>query len=138
MADTFPMPHDILDKQNTFAANEPGLTHPNQSSHIRIKDNGDVELVAGDVLSIVMSVSSRTITFTADAIKFLTKEQNGLRWNSLAFNPKANTYSQPTFLDLTDDHIVDLYSGFSNYVTSSKDPNAQNPWKGNVNGPVSN
>lgn len=130
--DTIPMPHDIIDQQNTFSANEPGLTHPNQSSHVRLRDNGDIEIVAGDVVSMVMSLSSRTITFTADVVKFLTKDQQGLRWNNLAFNPKAATYSQPTFLALTDDHIVDLYQGASAYVPTSKDPTATNPWKGNV------
>jgi hypothetical protein len=132
MTDSIPMPHDIISQQNTFAANEPGLTHPMQSSHVRLRDNGDIEIVAGDTISMVMSLSSRTITFTADAVKFLTKDQQGLRWNNLAFNPKASTFSQPTFLALTDDHIVDLYQGASAYVATSKNPAATNAWLGNT------
>lgn len=130
--DTIPMPHDIIAQQNTFSANEPGLTHPVQSSHVRLRDNGDIEIVAGDAISMVMSLSSRTITFTADSIKFLTKDQQGLRWNNLAFNPKGTSFSQPTFLALTDDHVVDLYNGATNYVPTTKDPTTKNPWKGNM------
>lgn len=131
MADTIPMPHDILDQQNTFSASEVGVTHPVQSSHLRLRDNGDIELIAGDV-GMVFSNTRRSITFTADSVTFLTKDQQGLRWNNLAFNPKATAYSQPSFLALKDDHVVDLYSGFTNYVPTTKDASTKNPWKGNL------
>lgn len=124
------MPHEILRQQDTFGHNEPGLTHPVQNTHIRLRDNGDMELIVGDAVAMVMSNTRRSITFVADNIKFMTKEQNGLRWNDLGFNPKASKFEQPTFLQLTHEAVVDLYNGFDTYVSTSKDPNSTNPAKG--------
>lgn len=129
---SIPMPHDILAQQDTFGSSEVGITHPVQNTHIRLRDNGDVELIAGDNLAIVMSNTSRTITFVADSVKFMTKAQDGFRWNDLSLNPQATNYHQPAFVKHADDHVIDLYSGFDNYVTTSKNPDSKNPWKGNV------
>lgn len=93
---TFENPEELNQAQDTFSSREVGLTHPDVPGFLRIKDNGDIEIVAGEGLSIIMNAASRSITFVADSVKFLTKDE-GLRWNKLLFNGQATTFNEPTF-----------------------------------------
>lgn len=119
MSERFQRPTDIIRQQDQFGGREVGLTHPDQPSHLRIRDNGDIELIAGDGLGIVMNLARRSITFMADQVKFLTSEDNGLRWNKLSFNPKATEFHQPAFVPFLDTHSVDLYKGTEHYMPTS-------------------
>ena len=110
----FERPTGIMHQQDTFGANEVGLTHPSQSTHVRLRDNGDVEIIAGDGVGIVLSAARKTITFFADQIKLLTNEDNGLRWNANAFNIKATSFSQPALVPFMENHS-DLYADADYY-----------------------
>lgn len=116
MQDRFIRPNEMVTQQDQFSQSEVGLTYPGNNTHIRLRDNGDIELVADDNVMITMNAARRCITFVADQIKFLTSEDNGLRWNKLAFNPKATQYEQPAFLPFLDTHATDLYQGADYYA----------------------
>lgn len=117
MAEKFVRPAIHKDTQDQFSATEVGVTHPLNSSFVRIRDNGDIEIMAVDGLGITMNVSRRNMTIIADEIKFLTKETSGLRWNNFAFNPNANNFSQPTLTQNPEHTVrVDLYSNVQHYV----------------------
>lgn len=115
MTDKFRRPSDIIDMQDTFSEREVGLTHPDISSHIRLKDNGDIEIITGEGLGIIFNRKNRSITFVGDTIKFLTKDGANLRWNKLAFNHKATTYSEPTFSSLPNHDLTSIYKGVSEF-----------------------
>lgn len=101
MARDFTDPYANLYGQDQFHKPEPGLSHPSRPSHIRLHDNGDLELTACEGLSIMMHAASRSITFISDSVKFITKD-DGFRWNKLALNKDAWQYNQPAFHPVDD------------------------------------
>ena len=108
---------DVTRYEETFGAREVGLTHPDHDGFIRITDRGDVEIFSKPGLGIIMHSSNNSISFVADSVRFLTKDQDGLRWNNVAFNPKATTYSEPSLLpyDPEDASATSMYEGFEDY-----------------------
>lgn len=119
MAETFERPTNIVNAQDTFAHNEVGLTNPNTPAFIKLLDNGDIEFIVQDGVGIIMDSSSQTITFMAQAIRFLTTDNNGLVWNRAAFNDQATTYSESSLIPLTDNDLTQIFSGTENYITGS-------------------
>lgn len=97
-----------VDAQNRFGDREVGITHPDVPGFIRIRDNGDIELIAGDGLSLIFNKATNSITLVADHINFITKD-NGLRWNKKLFNGQATKYNEPTFMVADDLSSRSLY-----------------------------
>lgn len=123
MAKGFQQPVRSAIAQDQFGLNEPGLVHPRRPSFVRLHDNGDIELTAGETLSILMAPSNRTITFVADQVKFLTKD-DGFRWNRLSFNKDAWQFNQPTFHQLDDSDAHSLYRGVDVFLQGNTTPDA--------------
>lgn len=113
---TYDRPGDILNTQDNFQNNEVGVTHPSNPSFVKLNDNGDVEIFASEGVGIHIDRNSRSIILIADAIKFLTKEDEGLRWNRLSFNKNAVFYQEPTFLEMSDEDMYCIYKGVNQYV----------------------
>jgi hypothetical protein len=102
--------------QDRFSEREVGITHPDVSSHVRLKDNGDIEIISGEGLGIVFNRKDRSMTFFADSVRMLTRDDDtGLRWNKLAFNPKATTYDQPAFIRLVESDLPNIYRGVGQF-----------------------
>lgn len=102
--------------QDTFQKREVGLNHPDNKSHIRLHNNGDVEITAGEGLSIWLHAGSRSITFVADSIKFITRD-DGLHWNRLNFNKDAWQFNESTFYRAEDvDARKGLYRGVEMFL----------------------
>lgn len=112
----FNSPYLKLLGQDNFAQNEVGITHPDTAAHVRLLNSGDIEISAGDGICIFMNASTRSITFVADSVKVLTKD-DGFRWNKMQFNQEAWQYNQPTFRMTTDD-VPDksLYRGVDMFL----------------------
>lgn len=91
-------PSELIGHQSRFNPNEVGLTHPNNSSFIKIADNGDIYMMVNPSFGIVLNAARQSITVIGDAVKFATKDDQGLMWNELTFNAKATKYSEPTFI----------------------------------------
>jgi hypothetical protein len=89
-------------KRKEYSTREVGITHPDNNGFFRIADSGEIEIFAAPGIGIVISPSTRSISFFADSIKFFTKEDDGLRWNGLSFNPSADVYNEPTFVSTSD------------------------------------
>jgi hypothetical protein len=102
--------------QNQFGLREPGITHPDNPSYFRLKDNGNIEIMLDKGLGIIMDKVSRSITLIADDVKIITNDKNGLKWNDLSFNYKATSYSEPAFLRLGPDDFKSMYSGFEDFL----------------------
>ncbi len=111
----FERPSAILGKENKFSKREVGLTHPDQPAYMRIADNGDIHIMANDNVGIIISAAQNTIILVADNVKFLTKEDEGLRWNNLAFNAAAVKYSEPAFI-YPKNQTAGIYDGISDYI----------------------
>lgn len=111
-------PSDIDNPNDQFGAREVGLTHPDNDSFLKIADNGDIRIMANGNLGIVISPSQNCIFFIADNVKFLTKEDEGLRWNNLAFNYKATSFSEPTFI-YPKNQTSSIYDGISHFLNES-------------------
>ncbi len=109
-------PHYLIAEKDKFSDREVGLTHPGNDSFIRICDNGDIEIVAGDAVSIILSAKTRSATITADHIKFITRHEDGLRWNDLSFNEHATTFSEPTFVRFDSTDAIGVYRGVDYFV----------------------
>ena len=105
----FERPHDLVFTEQEFTGSEVGLNHLSNGAYVRLRDSGDVEVMATDGLGIIMHAKNRSITIIADSLRFVTGSENGLRWNNIAFNSKANEYHEPTFID------IDAYEEFNPY-----------------------
>lgn len=106
-----------MGQQDRFGGREIGLTHPDNPSFIRLSDNGDIEIIAGEGLGIVLNLARRSIVFMADQVKFMTQTEAGFRWNQVALNPKATSFNEPAFTNVSDDKVkVDLYKGVSHFL----------------------
>lgn len=103
---------DQINKRKNFSAREVGLTHPDNSSFIRLNDSGDIELFAAPGIGIVISAATRTISLFADNIRFHTKE-DGLKWNSMDFNYSANDFTEPTFIKSNPEEYNPAYINIS-------------------------
>jgi hypothetical protein len=110
---------DVVKEQDTYGPREVGLTHPDVDGFVRISDAGDIELIATPGVGIIIHPQNRSITIMADHIKFVTKEHDGMIWNSLSFNPRSFNYAEPTFLRFTAEDKHGLYDG-SDYYLSAK------------------
>lgn len=115
MPTIFNRPYDSLAKQSRFGEREVGLTHPDIFSYIKLSDNGDISIMAQDGLGIVISATQHCILLVGDTVKFLTKNDEGLKWNKLAFNPKATKYSEPAFI-YPKNQTSGLYDGIDNFI----------------------
>ena len=108
-------PYAQINKANKFGLREVGINHPDTTSFIKLSDNGDISIMAQDGLGIIISYAQNCIFLVGDNVKFLTKEDEGLRWNGLAFNPKATTYSEPAFI-FPKKQTAGIYDGLSDFV----------------------
>lgn len=117
----FKRPIQFVQEEDRFRPNEVGITHPENSSFFRIKDNGDIELVAGDGLAIILHPNKRSVTIVADSIKFMTREHGGLRWNGQLFNEMADTFNEPTFVPASDEDSYGLYKGVEQFLYDDDD-----------------
>lgn len=124
MKQTFDTPLKAIDSQDRFSQREIGLKHPDMPNlFVRLRDNGDLEIVAGEGLAILMSPSKSCITFVADHVNFLTKSDEGLRWNHVSFNSRAVSYHEPTFISKSDDTLgaYDTYEGIDMFIDPETD-----------------
>lgn len=89
-------------KRKEFSTREVGLTHPDNNGFIRISDSGEIEIFAAPGVGLVINPSTRAISIFADSIKFYSKEDDGLRWNGMSFNPAGDVYNEPVFVKTND------------------------------------
>lgn len=99
-----------IKKRTSFGRREVGLSHPDNSAFVRLTDNGDIEIFAGEEIGIIISPSSGSISLFADVVKIYTKEDNGLRWNNMSLNYASDQYSEPTLIKTNEKEIN---SGFN-------------------------
>lgn len=104
-----------MNKSEKFNLHEVGLTHIDNDAFIKIDDSGRIILMAQPNLGIIMDPSNQSISIMADSVKFITKQDEGLRWNNLSFNPKAFNYAEPTFL-YSKDVVNRLYDDVDQYL----------------------
>lgn len=91
-----------LKKRKEFSNREVGLNHPDNHAFIRITDSGEIEIFGGPGIGLVINPGTRSITFFADSVKFYTKEEDGMRWNSYSFNPASDKYNEPALVKTND------------------------------------
>lgn len=115
--------NDLINNQNKYQSTEVGLTHPNWPSFIKLRDTGEIEIFAGEGCSIVLTPQTKTITFIADQVKFITKENDGLRWNQKKFNSNATTYEQPSLISIPTSEMYNPFKGVFEVLNANK-PNA--------------
>jgi hypothetical protein len=103
-------------KRKEFSTREVGITHPDNNGFIRVADSGEIEIFAAPGVGLVINPSTRAISIFADSIKFYSKENDGLRWNEMSFNPSADTYNEPAFVKTSDFSNNPAYYNTSYYL----------------------
>ena len=104
-----------MKSRKEFSDREVGLTHPDISSFIRLNDNGDIEIFAAPGVGMIISSSSRSISFFGNFVKFFTKD-DGLRWNTYKFNISSYDYSQPTLVKINKKEMNSAQEGVYHYL----------------------
>ena len=115
----FEKPYAQVRAGEKFNSREVGITHPDNGSFIKIADNGDIEISAGEGISIILHPQNKSITIIADSIKFMVKDRDAIRINNLILNTDATKYSEPTFVPSDPDEMKTLYGGTMDYVVET-------------------
>lgn len=109
-----------LNRRNQFSQREVGLNHPDNNSFLRLNDEGDIEIFAAPGVGIIISASSKTISFFAEKVRFFCAE-DGLRWNEFNFNYSSSDYSQPTLVKIDPKVIHSAQNEAYHYLGKLKD-----------------
>lgn len=104
-----------LKSRKEFSDREVGITHPDIPSFIRLNDRGDIEIFAAPGVGMVISSSSKTISFFGNFVNFTTRD-DGLRWNNYKFNISSYDYSQPTLVKINRKEINSAQEGVYHYL----------------------
>ncbi len=115
MSINYTRPTGVNTIQGSFSSTEVGLTHPFNTDYIKLADNGDIYIMANESLGIIISASKQSIILVGDVVKLFTNEDEGFKWNDLAFNPKATKYSEPTFV-VPREPVTTLYDDITDYL----------------------
>lgn len=107
-----------LKKRKEFSTREVGLNHPDTKGFIRINDAGEIEIFAAPGVGIVISPSTRAISFFADSIKFYSKEDDGLKWNNMSFNPSSDVYNEPALVRTNDFYNNPAFYKVNHYLNN--------------------
>jgi hypothetical protein len=111
----FERPHNNKESQDMFGLREVGLNHPDVDGFIRIRDNGDIEIVVGEGCGIILNAKKRSVTIVADEVKFITNAGNAIRWNEKRFNYQGNSFTQPALVDVETSEHQNLYDGAADF-----------------------
>ncbi len=112
--DSFDSPTNEVNRTNNFSQTEVGITHPQKPGFIRICDNGNIEIFAGEEVGITLDAQSGNMILHANAIKFQARE---IRWNKAAFNSNATSFHEPTFITIEDNvDIKGKYRGVGYFI----------------------
>jgi len=82
-----------FEAQFVYGEKEVGMRHPKTQSHMKIFDNGNIEIFAGDTTGIVVSDLCDTVNLYGNALNINTYNANvftrpyGLVWNGFIVNP---------------------------------------------------
>ena len=87
-----------MKKRKEFSTREVGITHPDNPAFMRVSDSGEIEIFAAPGIGLVINPKTRSISFFADSIKFFCRDDDGLRWNGMSFNPAADVYNEPALI----------------------------------------
>lgn len=106
---------EIADQSN-FSVTEVGITHQFTNAFVRLTDSGDVEIVAGEGLAIILHTANKSITMVADKIRFITKDDGGLVWNTRVFNDRATKFTEPAFVSFAPEDGVGIFRGAGDFL----------------------
>jgi hypothetical protein len=87
-----------IKKRTEFSNREVGINHPDNSSFLRVTDAGEIEIFACPGVGIVINSNTRSVSIFADNIKFYSRDDDGLRWNGMSFNPASDMYNEPALI----------------------------------------
>ncbi len=114
MSVLFERPIGIIEKQSKFGGREVGLNHPDVPGYVKISDEGDIYIMADDNLGIIINKAKRTVFLVGNVVKFLTNDDDGLKWNQKVFNAYATDYSEPSLVEPR--NIKGMYDDIVNLV----------------------
>lgn len=116
-----------IKRRKQFSNREVGLTHPDTASFIRIADDGAIEIFACPGVGIVINPGTRSISMFADTIKFYSKDDDGLRWNSMSFNPASDAYNEPALIKTNEFEYNPAYYNSIRYLNNLEDMEQSGP-----------
>lgn len=105
-----------LSLEDTFNLSEVGLTHPDNDAYVKLCNDGSVEIYAGKDTGIFMNPNTKTITFMADKVKFVTNKEDGICWNDKEFNSQATSFTEPALVPVEAKPENGTYRHFANYI----------------------
>lgn len=116
---SFRRPVRSVEEREQYSDTEVGITHPHLPGYFKIADNGDIELWASEGLGMVFHPGNRSITIVADTVKFITKEQYGLRWNKMSFNYEADQFQEPSLVPFDTSEVQNIYRDIDDFLEDS-------------------
>jgi len=104
-----------ISQQDRYGMSDTGVTNPHTDAYIKLSVNGEVEIYAGNGTGIILNPDSRSITLMGDSIKFITNDEDGMRWNGMSFNSQATEYSEPALLPFEQGTRPNVFRDLNDY-----------------------
>lgn len=85
---------ELYEEQFVYNGNEVGMKNPTNDSHIKIFNNGNIEMYTGDTTGIIINDKYDTVSVHGDGFNVNTEylnistNPNGFRWNGHILNPQ--------------------------------------------------
>ena len=106
----------MLGMEDNYNPSEPGVTHPHNDAYIKLCNDGTIEIYAGNSTGIFLNPNTRSITFMGDCVKFITNNEDGIRWNDMAFNDQASVFTEPALVPVEKSKGTGNYRGAMEYL----------------------
>lgn len=110
----------LVNDHNTFSQRDTGITNPYADAYIKVTEGGEIEVYAGNGTGIFMNPHSRSITFMADSLRFITRDEDGIRWNDKLFNDQATIYTEPFLVPYETDNSPSPYKNMEQFLDDNK------------------
>jgi hypothetical protein len=107
---------NMMSHEDNYNPSEVGITHPLNDSYIKICNDGTIEIYAGNSTGIFLNPNNQTITFMGDCVKFITNKEDGIRWNNMALNSQASSFTEPALIPVKSENIPSSFRNIMNFI----------------------
>jgi hypothetical protein len=87
-----------------YSGTEPGISHPKKDASIKLRDDGCIDIFAGDNVGIRLDPNAGSVNIFGDKVNLWTSstsihtEENSLMWNYNPLNPDMYMHEEDKYL----------------------------------------
>lgn len=96
--------NEIHKKTYKYSGTEPGISHPNTSASVKLRDDGCVDIFAGDNVGIRLDPNAGSVNIFGDKVNLWSSttsihtEENSFMWNYNPLNPDMYMHQDENYI----------------------------------------